>query len=168
MKRFRLGGTVATCACALLCAIPSVAAADGDGNAAAAHKCQQGGYASLFAQGGSTFANSGQCTSYAAHGGDFAGMGMAPGPVTDGTFAISFSGFGLEPGSTDYGCVRYLPSGIGVCAWGPADSTGTFSATDAGFPCTWAGDPAAYLYSQARTAAGVTVREEFPLPSGCS
>lgn len=169
MSRFRLGITVAACACACLSVAPSLAAAAPGDNSAAAHSCQQGGYASFFAQDGGTFANAGQCTSYAAHGGQFAGLQMTATPATNGSFAVSFSGFGLEPGTQDYGCVRYLPSGVGVCAWGPAAADGTYSADDVtGFPCTFRGDPAAYLYSAATTAAGAGISKEFPLPSGCS
>lgn len=52
---------------------PAAAAADpGVGNSGAAHACQQGGYLSLVGAGGQTFANAGQCTSFAAHGGRFA------------------------------------------------------------------------------------------------
>ncbi len=43
-------------------------AADG-GNSDAAHACQRGGYANYTRTDGTTFANQGQCVSYAAHGG---------------------------------------------------------------------------------------------------
>ena len=41
------------------------------GNSAAAHACQQGGYLGLFRTDGTGFANTGDCVSYAAHGGVF-------------------------------------------------------------------------------------------------
>lgn len=39
------------------------------GNSAAAHACQQGGYLNLFRTDGTGFRNTGECVSYAAHGG---------------------------------------------------------------------------------------------------
>ena len=41
------------------------------GNSAAAHACQQGGYLNLFRIDGTGFKNTGDCVSYAAHGGVF-------------------------------------------------------------------------------------------------
>ena len=41
------------------------------GNSAAAHACQQGGYLNLFRLDGTGFVNTGDCVSYAAHGGVF-------------------------------------------------------------------------------------------------
>ncbi|HJQ19595.1 MAG TPA: hypothetical protein VJ867_04540, partial [Gemmatimonadaceae bacterium] len=41
------------------------------GNSAAAHACQQDGYKDLFRSNGTPFANTGECVSYAAHGGVF-------------------------------------------------------------------------------------------------
>lgn len=46
----------------------AVASADG-GNSDAAHACQHGGYANYTRTDGTTFANQGQCVSYAARGG---------------------------------------------------------------------------------------------------
>src|SRR5579862_9889612 len=51
-------------------------AADG-GNSAAALLCQQGGYANLMRTDGTSFSNTGQCVSYAAHGGQ-----LVPIPAT--------------------------------------------------------------------------------------
>lgn len=46
-------------------------ASAGGGNATAAHKCQRGGYYNVVRSDGSTFANTGDCVSYAARGGAF-------------------------------------------------------------------------------------------------
>lgn len=43
--------------------------AESGGNSAAAHACQRGGYASYVRSDGTAFANTGECVSYAAHGG---------------------------------------------------------------------------------------------------
>lgn len=42
-----------------------------EGNSDAAYACQQGGYQNLFRADGTSFENTGQCVSYAAHGGSF-------------------------------------------------------------------------------------------------
>ncbi|HJQ19131.1 MAG TPA: hypothetical protein VJ867_02210 [Gemmatimonadaceae bacterium] len=41
------------------------------GNSAAAHACQQNGFQDVFRSNGTPFANTGECVSYAAHGGVF-------------------------------------------------------------------------------------------------
>jgi hypothetical protein len=53
---------------------PQIAAANG--NSAAAHACQKGGYLGLVGANGETFSNTGQCVSFAAHGGEFATEGI--------------------------------------------------------------------------------------------
>jgi len=53
--------------------VPALAAtvgASAHGNSAAAKACQQGGYANLQGTDGTLFANTGECVSYAAHGGE--------------------------------------------------------------------------------------------------
>ena len=54
----------------IIAAAPTAAGAQG--NSAAAQACQKGGYAELVGAGGETFANPGECTSFAAQGGVFA------------------------------------------------------------------------------------------------
>lgn len=54
----------------MLMALPGATSAQG--NSEAAHACQQGGYASLVGARGETFANAGDCVSFAAQGGVFA------------------------------------------------------------------------------------------------
>jgi len=71
MKGLLFATTVVAAATSLLCAA-ALASAQPGGNSAAADACQQGGYASLV--GGAppdfvSFANTGACVSYAAHGG---------------------------------------------------------------------------------------------------
>src|SRR5579862_5430282 len=59
-------------------AITLTAASNPDGgNSAAALLCQQGGYANLMRTDGTLFSNTGQCVSYAAHGGQ-----LVPIPAT--------------------------------------------------------------------------------------
>ncbi len=66
-----------------------------DGNRAAAHACQRGGYMSLVGTDGG-FANAGECTSYAAHGGSFvtpaAGEFLLPAGQTATLSKTSFGG----------------------------------------------------------------------------
>ena len=56
----------------MLLALSAVPALAGGGNSDAAHACQNGGYAELVGSGGETFSNTGECVSFAAHGGTFA------------------------------------------------------------------------------------------------
>jgi hypothetical protein len=56
----------------LLVAISAGTVLAGGGNSAAAHACQQGGYLGLVGSNGETFRNTGECVSFAAHGGTFA------------------------------------------------------------------------------------------------
>ncbi len=76
MKRQMLVTAAATAAVlvAVFSAGPvnSISAYADRGNSAAAHACQQGGYLSLVGADGTTFKNSGECTSYIANGGTFA------------------------------------------------------------------------------------------------
>jgi hypothetical protein len=59
-------------AVALLAAtVGTVGASANDGNSDAAHACQDGGYEDLFREDGTPFKNTGECVSYAAHGGRF-------------------------------------------------------------------------------------------------
>ena len=66
---------------AMLAALTSGTALAG-GNSAAAHACQQGGYLGLVGSGGETFRNTGECVSFAAHGGTFATGIIVPAGAT--------------------------------------------------------------------------------------
>ena len=66
----RLIGTIVLAAS--LSMMTATAALANGGNSAAAHACQQGGYLALVGEGGETFKNTGDCVSFAAHGGKFA------------------------------------------------------------------------------------------------
>jgi hypothetical protein len=73
-----------------------VAYAAAGGNAANAHKCKQGGYLDYTDANGNPFKNEGQCTSYAARGGQLV-------PVPDISLdqaAGTISGTGFTPNST--------------------------------------------------------------------
>lgn len=67
----RWGAVVALTAAAVfsVLAVSGTASADTGGNSAAAHACQDGGYANLEGTDGTLFSNVGNCVSYAAHGG---------------------------------------------------------------------------------------------------
>src|SRR5688500_2210494 len=66
MRPIRIGFLVA--ALVVLTAGTTLA---GGGNSGAAHACQNGGYVDLVGSGGETFANTGECVSFAARGGTF-------------------------------------------------------------------------------------------------
>jgi hypothetical protein len=92
-----------------------VAAAPG-GNAANAHKCEEGGYLDYTDAQGNPFKNEGQCTSYAARGGQLVPVPTGPPDISlvqntpdeaDGTI----SGTGFTPNSSVTLTRVYSPSG---------------------------------------------------------
>ena len=102
---------------AMLVALTAGPAAAAGGNAAAAHACQQGGYLGLVGSDGETFSNTGECVSFAAHGGTFATGIIVPSGATvtfddptlsacnNLTWGFETSFGGLTVGSKPYGCV---------------------------------------------------------------
>jgi hypothetical protein len=81
MKTLRKWGGVGalTAAAALpVLAIGGTASAAPAGNSAAAHACQQGGYANLQGTNGALFSNVDECVSYAAHGGILQPIAQSP------------------------------------------------------------------------------------------
>jgi hypothetical protein len=140
-----------------------VAAAPG-GNAANAHKCEEGGYLDYTDAEGNPFKNEGQCTSYAARGGK-----LVPVPTADITLdqaAGSISGTGFTPNSSITLTRAYSPSGetFTDTEW-QTDATGAFNTGDVFFFC-FAGDTSVAV--TATDGAGVTVTETFPLSCGSS
>lgn len=108
-------------------------AATAAGNSGAAHPCQQGGYVNYSTTTGATFTNTGECVSYAAHGGALValpdlvlipdcttadGVGCAftvenigIGPVTNGTVVVDEIGYGGFPVSEESTCTGTFPPG---------------------------------------------------------
>jgi hypothetical protein len=82
----------ATLAAFLFGAVPALA---GGGNSDAAHACQKGGYAHYTRADGTPFANTGECVSYAAHGGVL--MPIVPTSISTSLYRSS-----IPAGSTDY------------------------------------------------------------------
>jgi len=107
-----------------------VAAAPG-GNAANAAKCEEGGYLDYTDAQGNPFKNEGQCTSYAARGGQLV-------PVPDISLdpaAGTISGTGFTPNSTVFLVVNMsFPNG-GTASRGSlsTDETGAFVASGFNF-----------------------------------
>ena len=103
MKRLWMIGGLALVVAALA-AVPAGAAAGG--NSANAKLCQKGGWKTLFRGDGSTFANQGECVSFAARGGPIfplASLELAlcqNQPQPAGGICVRAVGTGLEPGST--------------------------------------------------------------------
>jgi len=86
-----------------------VAYAAAGGNAANAHKCEEGGYLDYTDAQGNPFKNEGKCTSYAARGGQ-----LVPVPTADislNQLAGTISGTGFTPNSLLIIEERYSPSG---------------------------------------------------------
>jgi hypothetical protein len=73
-------------------ALPALA---GGGNSDAAHACQKGGYTHYTRADGTPFANTGECVSYAAHGGTL--MPIVPTSISTALYRDS-----IPAGSTDY------------------------------------------------------------------
>src|SRR5215212_12242637 len=93
-----------------------VAYAAAGGNAANAHKCKQGGYLDYTDANGNPFKNEGQCTSYAARGGQLVPVPTGPPDISlvqntpdeaDGTI----SGTGFRTNSSVTLTRVYSPSG---------------------------------------------------------
>src|SRR5262249_59108973 len=150
----------------LLVVAPSWAA---KGNSANAKLCEAGGYPGvLFNQKGETFKNEGACTKYAAKGGKLAGLDAVSGPVSEGVFTETCSGFGLAEGSSVLCEAVYGPIGLGQSG-GPVEAGGTFSLTVPNQGCVEGGlgIKVSALAVEAHTAEEAPVRASSPPPSGC-
>jgi hypothetical protein len=141
-----------------------VAAAPG-GNAANSAKCEEGGYLDYTDAERTPFKNEGQCTSYAAKGGQ-----LVPVPTADISLdqaAGSISGTGFTPNSSITLRRVYSPNGEDFTdtLW-QTDATGAF--TTGGF-FDFCFDPAnTSVEVTATDGAGVSVTESFPLSCGSS
>lgn len=83
------------------------------GNSDAAHLCQQGGYLMLVGTNGSSdtgFGNTGQCVSYAAHGGWLVDRSSAE-PCLNGGYAGLTTEGGSMPFPSEAACVLYVAEG---------------------------------------------------------
>src|SRR5215216_8151983 len=107
-----------------------VAYAAAGGNTANAHKCEEGGYLDYTKSNGDPFKNEGQCTSYAARGGQ-----LVPVPVLTPDITITYQGFdtgtisgtGFTPNSQIRVTRTYLPSGETIPSDIFTDATGAFT-----------------------------------------
>jgi hypothetical protein len=89
----------------LMAALPVAASAQG--NSDSAYLCQKGGHAFLVGAGGETFENTGQCTSYAASGGQ---LSFVNGIVVPAGHSVTFSNAVL---SADNGIIYgYAVNGV--------------------------------------------------------
>jgi hypothetical protein len=110
----------------MLVAVTAGTTLAGGGNSAAAHACQKGGYLALVGSGGETFANTGECVSFAARGGTFATGIIVPAGATvtfdDPTLsACNNLSWGYNVGSGDvelgskvYGCFTTTQADVTV------------------------------------------------------
>jgi hypothetical protein len=141
-----------------------VAYAAAGGNAANAHKCKQGGYLDYTDANGNPFKNEGQCTSYAARGGQLVPFPTGPPDISlvqntpdeaDGTI----SGTGFTPNSSVTLTRVYSPSGEEFSGVVSTDATGAF--VDSGYNFCF---PVSISVEVTATdEAGVSVTESFPL-----
>ena len=139
-----------------------VAAAPG-GNAANAAKCEEGGYLDYTDAQGNPFKNEGQCTSYAARGGQLV-------PVPDISLdpaAGSISGTGFTPNSTIVLVVsmHWLSEASAVASEEPTDETGAFVASGFNF-CPTSSDTSVDVTAIDRAGAGVRVSESTVVDCG--
>ena len=172
MATIEIGGRVrrpAALALALLVtlAMAAPALAKSGGNAEAAAACQDGGYLEWTDSAGNAFRNSGECVSYAAHGGTLTPVVVDPvNPFsvsyrTSGTdgFVAAVTGSGLVPDSSVDLLLTWggdpLPIGEVADAGGNVAFTASASCTSLGSPLT--------AVSVAGMPAGGD-HTEFPVP----
>ncbi len=159
----------------------AVASAD-TGNSDAAHACQQGGYANYARADGTTFANTGECVSYAADGGRLVRILHPAITATETTttifgttgFVIVVSGTGFTPGGTVSLDLTFLRNGTVVGSLTGNDST-TATATGAigpyqlnyqnpAFPCSSAGNPTSVVVTATDATTGVQTTTTVAVP----
>src|SRR5215212_5144721 len=111
-----------------------VAYAAAGGNAANAHKCKQGGYLDYTDANGNPFKNEGQCTSYAARGGQLVAVPVLTPDITityQGFDTGTISGTGFTPNSQITVTRTYLPGGPTFTVDDiSTDATGAFTIGD--------------------------------------
>src|SRR5215204_3160827 len=135
------------------------------GNAANAAKCEEGGYLDYTDANGNPFKNEGQCTRYAAKGGQLV-------PVPDISFdqtAGTISGIGFTPNSTVFLLVNGSwttggsSGGSSVRTSAPTDETGAFVASGFNF-CPTSSDT--FFAVTATDSAGIRVSESTGFDCG--
>jgi hypothetical protein len=116
--------------------------AAGGGNSDAAHACQHGGYADLIGTDGvtdTTFRNTGECVSYAAHGGTLVKTSAAA-PCLNGGYAHLAPAGSQSAFTSEAACVFYVGQGGTPVALSPTfvlTSPGTILASS---NHCWAGE----------------------------
>jgi hypothetical protein len=144
-----------------------VAYAAAGGNAANAHKCEEGGYLGYTDAQGNPFKNEGQCTRYAARGGQLVPVPTADISLVQGApgFNGIISGTGFTPNSPISLTRVYSPNG--EVSTGPSlttDATGAFSVGPLFNFCFSSSNTSVEV--TATDGAGVSVTESFPLSCG--
>jgi hypothetical protein len=140
-----------------------VAYAAAGGNAANAHKCEEGGYLDYTDAKRDPFKNEGQCTRYAARGGQLVPVPTGP-DITLDQAAGTISGTGFTPNSSSFFVTTaFSPSGLTVFGLNPVttDATGAFVSSGWNF-CLGEGDTSANVTVSNRALA-VRVTETFPI-----
>ena len=167
MKRIIMLVTVAAMMAAAM-ALSGVAAwAAPGGNAANAAKCEEGGYLDYTDANGNPFKNEGQCTRYAAKGGQLVPVSTAD--ISLDQAAGTISGTGFTPNSTlttflltyspnvrrvDLANARYATDATGAFSTAANTFNFCFDSTNTGVEVT------------VTDSAGVSATESFPLSCG--
>jgi hypothetical protein len=144
-----------------------VAYAAPGGNAANAHKCEEGGYLDYTDANGDPFKNEGQCTSYAARGGQLVPVPTTP-DISINQETSTISGTGFTPNSQFTTELLYLPGGQRIIRGFTfsTDATGAFTVGAPG--------PSNFCITESTTgvqvviqdSAGVIAAESFELSCG--
>jgi hypothetical protein len=121
----------------------------------------------LLTQQGAAFKNFVHCLVYAGAGGQLVGVNALAEPAAGGSIKVSFSGFGLKPGTEVFDCAKYSPPGVNGCpSRNPIVAADGQFEEELFFDCEFKGSQVASLYVQATTADGTSFTREFS-PSGC-
>ncbi len=153
---------VAMCGLVLGTLTLGAAASANGGNSDAAHACQRGGYANYTRTDGTGFANTGQCVSYAAQGGQLVVKPSltVTNRLSGGVALQTFTGSGLLPGSAVVVHFTTLNGGSGTLSLGTVSADGTFSLVDAGTSCNFVKSETV----SATTASGGTITADATPP----
>jgi hypothetical protein len=136
------------------------------GNSANAAKCEEGGYLDYTDAQGNAFKNAGQCTSYAARGGQLVPVPTGP-DISIDQAAGTISGTGFTPNSTIALRGDLTPSSAFFEVSGiPTDATGAFTTGGMDIDIPFCMFPDTSVEVTATDDAGVTVTETIPLNCG--
>jgi len=128
------------------------AAFDKGGNSDAAHACQQGGWQHLEGSDGTLFHNTGECVSFAAHGGTLVPIPQAP-------VITSFTFDGLDPNGNPIFTAVFTGASFGILN---TDGCGPAIGIISGVPTTYPGlFPTTYVLTVTNQFGSATAAVSF-------